>query len=455
MNFCLYIIKNILSPMFYKILTISISASIIGIILLITKKIFKRKISFKINYIIWIIFLFSLLVFPSIENKFSIYNFINLDKIEELSINIKFNSLDTYEDLDLKEDNEFKDFKMKIKNQIDILETKEIISLIYFIVIFYKLIKIIKILITHSKAEKQILDKNSKEYIIIQKIKNKLNIKKDIILIKTNEVKSPLIGGVITPKIFISEENINEIDLECMLTHELCHYKRKDNIINIFLKFFKFVYFFNPIIIWCLNRIEKDIELATDEKTLTILNENMKNRYCKLLVIMTDKQNNNYNLGFSKYKSFLHERVNSILDREKFVQKTNYIIILILIIICILFFCFTKEISSINDKQLEYLQMSINNNKYNIENYNINNECQIIKCKKEESIIILGNKDLYSLTLNKTYLDFGIQNNSTFFFKNNDIEINVGEILGEFSYEFKIKYKNQKEIKYCFIIQIE
>lgn len=456
MEFALYTIKNILSPLFYKIVTISICATIIGIILLIVRKIFKRKVSSKINLIIWTIFFISLIIVPKIENKFSIYNFINLDKIEELSVNINFNSLETYEELNVSEEYKFDKFKRNVENQIDKLEIKEIICLIYFTIILFKLIKTIIIIIIYLKTDKQILNKNSNEYKLVEKIKNKLQIKKDIILIKTKYVNSPIIGGLFVPKIFISDENINEIDLECMLTHELCHYKRKDNITNCFINLFKAIYFFNPIVTWCLERIEKDIELATDEKSLKLLDENMKNRYCTLIVLMSNKQNiNKYNLGFSRDKSFVEERVNTIIDKKKSIYKTKYIVILVLIMICILFFCFTKSENIIDDKKIKYLEININNTKYNIQNYEINKECQIIKCNLEDSIIIPGNKDLFSLTLNKKYLDYGIENNSTFFFDNNDIEIFLGECKGEFLYELKIKYENKEEIKYCFIIEIE
>lgn len=456
MDLSLYIIKNILSPLFYKIITVSICATIIGIIILIVKNLLNKKISCKINQIIWIIFLISLLISPKIENKFSIYNFINIDKIEELSININFNSLETYDGLERDENYEFNDFKVNINKQIDKLETKEIISLIYFGIILLKILKNIILVITYIKTDKEILDKNSKEYKLVEKIKNKLQIKKDIILIKSKFVNSPMIGGLFIPKIFISDKKINEIDLECMLTHELCHYKRKDNIINIFINFFKSIHFFNPIILWCLNRIEKDIELATDEKTLKTLDENMKNRYCTLLVIMSNKENiNKYNLGFAKYKSFIEERINTIINKKKFIPKTKYIVILIIICICILFFCFTKEKNHTNYNQLKYLTIKINNIEYKIESYNSDKEYEIIKCIPEEVITIPGNKELFCLTLNKKDLDSGRENSSTFFFNNNDIKIYLEPCIGKSLYELKVKYENKEEIKYCFIIEIE
>ena len=120
-----------------------------------------------------------------------------------------------------------------------------------------------------------------------------------------------------------------------------------------------------------------------------------------------------------------------------------------------MFFCFTKEKNYTNYNQLKYLTIKINNIEYKIESYNSDKEYEIIKCIPEEVITILGNKELFCLTLNKKDLDSGRENSSTFFFNINDIEIYLGPYNGEFLYELKIKYENKEEIKYCFIIEIE
>ena len=455
MEIILNLIKNNLSPCFYIIVTISICSSIVGVILLIINKIFKNKLSFKYKKIIWIIFFISLLIMPKIENKFSIYNFINIEKIEELSININFNSLDTYKYLNKNENYEFDDFKIKIVDQTDKLEFKEIISIIYFCILIIKILRIIIIKI-YYKTNSKIIDNNCFEIKIIKNIKDKLNIKKDIILIKSKAVSSPMIGGIIKPKIFIGDKKINEIDLECMLTHELCHYKRKDNIVNLFINIFRIVYFFNPITKHILNKIENELELATDEMTLNILDKNNTNRYCNLLVFESNKKNiEKYNLGFAKQKSFIEQRINNIIAKQNVNVKRKYVVILFLLIILIIFFCFTKQKNTITESHLKYITININNIEYKIEKYNKNKEYKIIKCKSEDILKLKGNKNLYSLNLNKQNLKSKIESNSTIFFNNSDININSGVFAGKFLYEMKIKYETKEEILYCFILEIE
>lgn len=455
MEFILNLIKNILSPLFYIIVTISICSSIVGVILLIINKIFKNKLSFKYKKLIWIIFFISLLIMPKIESKFSIYNFINIDKIEELSININFNSLDTYKNLNIQEDYEFDDFKIKIVDQTDKLEFKEIISIIYFSILIIKILRIIIIKI-YYKSKSEIINNNCFESELIENIKKKLNINKNIILIKSKIINTPMFGGIVKPKIFIGDKKIDEIDLECMLTHEICHYKRKDNIFNLFINIFRIVYFFNPMIIDILNKIENELEIATDEMTLNILGENNKNRYCNLLVFESNKSNiEKYNLGFAKQKSFIEQRINNIIEKPKINIKRRNIAFLIIIIILVLFFCFTKQKNSITEKYLKYITININNIEYKIEKYNKNKEYKIIKCQIEDIIKIKGNKNLYSLNLNKQNLKSKIESNSTFFFNNSDININSGVFAGKFLYEMKIKYETKEEILYCFILEIE
>ncbi|MGN1299146.1 MAG: M56 family metallopeptidase [Candidatus Scatovivens sp.] len=457
MEICLYLLKNILTPLFCKIAMLSISATIVGIMLLIVEKILKNKISCKINQLIWIVFFISLIIMPKIENSLSVYNFINIEKVNQFSINITFNSLDTYNNLNSNEDYEFKDFKQNVTNQIDTLEIKDIISIIYFSAIIFKILKNIVIRIFWFKSKKEILSKDDEEYKILEKIKSKLNIKKEIILIKSNYINSPKIGGLINPKIYLSNKNLNVKDLECILTHELCHYKRKDIITNILTNIFKIFHFFNPIVIVCLNRIEKNIEILTDEMALKVLNETYKKRYCTLLVLMSfykkGKMEEGLKLGFAR--SFIEERVDKIIVNQKFIENKKYIIVLIFILISIMFFCFTKEKIDINDEELKFLTININNTEYKIENYDISKEYKYIKCKVKDTIKIYGNENLFSLTLNVIDLENKKENNSTFFFKNNDIKIFVGEKPGKFAYEMKIKYETEKEIKYYFIIEIE
>ncbi len=66
--------SNILEPIFYQILYMSVIASIVGIIILIIRKIFDKKIPPKLKQLMWIIVIISLIIPINIKSIFSIYN---------------------------------------------------------------------------------------------------------------------------------------------------------------------------------------------------------------------------------------------------------------------------------------------------------------------------------------------------------------------------------------------
>ncbi len=74
-----YNLIQILSNIFYKIVYMSLIASIIGTIILIINKIFKNKISPKWKSRLWIIFIIMLIVPINIASKISIYNFLPIE----------------------------------------------------------------------------------------------------------------------------------------------------------------------------------------------------------------------------------------------------------------------------------------------------------------------------------------------------------------------------------------
>ena len=77
-----------IEPIFYKIVYMSIVASIIGVSILIIRKLLKKKISSKWISRIWIIFLISLIIPIQVKSSISVYSLfpINLQKIEEISV---------------------------------------------------------------------------------------------------------------------------------------------------------------------------------------------------------------------------------------------------------------------------------------------------------------------------------------------------------------------------------
>ena len=89
-------------------------------------------------------------------------------------------------------------------------------------------------------------------------------------------LKTPVLAGIIKPRIcfpirLIKDENTET--LRYMLLHELCHYRRRDNLYNLLMSVAAAVYWFNPAVHLMRRRIEADREAACDESVLMMLDE--------------------------------------------------------------------------------------------------------------------------------------------------------------------------------------
>lgn len=270
----IFFIKNILTPIFSVIFKISIYSSLIGILICIIRKIFENKISTKIKIIIWYIFLLSIICLFVCTIKNNEDTFFGAKFLSEYSENLE-------EKLFLNE-KDIKKFESSIEKQIPILEILNVLSILYFILIIYKIFDFFYIL-KIKKFEISLEKVLEYEYEILENLKQKLKINKKIELIKIKDIKSAMISGIFEIKIYIPEKVCFE-SLNCFLIHELCHYKRKDNILKLIIEIIKIVNFFNPLINVILENFENDIELQTDNLAVKYMDLETKKKYCYLLL---------------------------------------------------------------------------------------------------------------------------------------------------------------------------
>ena len=279
-----------IEPIFYKIVYMSIVASIIGVSILIIRKLLKKKISSKWISRIWIIFLISLIIPIQVKSSISVYSLfpIKLQKIEEISV-VRNNLLEKNNevievsaDLENKEDNIIVPNKSK-ENSFNIIV---FLPLLWLSLI---LVSSLSCLITYISFELRIrknILKNEEIENILNRSKEKLNINRKIKIVKQNIIKMPSIFGVFNVRILISDNilELSNTEIEYIFWHELSHYKRKDNILNILITILRCVYIFNPIVWLLLNQVKKDLELATDELAMENENNEIQKEYCKTLV---------------------------------------------------------------------------------------------------------------------------------------------------------------------------
>ena len=234
-----------LSPIFNKILYMSIIGTIIGIAILLINKFFDNKLSAKSKFLIWVIPLIFLLI-PinkiQINTKQSLVLSTAIDKVEV--------TLDNVYNVTPSSNMAQKEIKnAETTNKKDLI--KYIIPAIWGTVTLIQLLIFIlgnigmRIKISSSKKCRDYRVKD-----ILNKCRKKLKIKKIIEIRYQDFNESPCIYGFINTRILIPRE-LQEKDntiLENVFLHELSHYKRKDMLTNYILLLVTFIHWFNPFI---------------------------------------------------------------------------------------------------------------------------------------------------------------------------------------------------------------
>lgn len=199
-------------------------------------------------------------------------------------------------------------------------ETPSIIGLFLFGVWLVGILAM-SLLFVRSKKRLNTLEKSALS-LQNQEIRNlyrncleEMNITKDIPIYSTAFLKSPVIVGLVRPRIYlplhlVSDYNTFEYNffkynvikynaasmphksqngLRYMLLHELQHYKHKDALANYVMNITGILYWFNPFVWYALKEMRNDREVACDTSVLEMLSENDYEDYGNTLINFIEK----------------------------------------------------------------------------------------------------------------------------------------------------------------------
>lgn len=292
--------SNLISPMFYKIVYMSIVGSILGMTILCITKLFDSKLSAKTKCFMWLIPLLFLMmpvnriqitttkdlgiasVMTKLENSLN-----DVPMAQEMNMQlgneqIKNDSINTSV-LEKEENTE----NSKISGTKQNITIYEILPILWVLGMSMSAIMLLLGNILLNRRVNQALKlEDSTVRLILMKCKRRLQITKKIEIRLQSRNVSPCIYGIRTPKILVSEEflqNSNEV-IENVFLHELSHYKRKDMLTNYILLMMTAIHWFNPLVYGFFKKIRQEMELATDEIALSRMEEQEKKQYGRTLI---------------------------------------------------------------------------------------------------------------------------------------------------------------------------
>ncbi|MCI8482483.1 MAG: hypothetical protein HFJ27_05475 [Clostridia bacterium] len=290
-------LNEVISPIFYKIVYMSMIGSIIAILILLIMRFFDNELSAKWKCFIYLIpLLFLMLPINRIQistsNDFAIASVI--DQVET-----SVHTLSNYqpekmekvkqqkEQQEIEDKEELTKSNTRTSHTIDNYTVNMIIPIVWFlgtsIMILILIIENIRLIYQVTKAKKVT---NMEIKLILMKCKQSLKIMKKIEIRIQNCNISPCIYGIIRPKILVSEQFCKQDSkvIENVFMHELSHYKRKDMITNYILLIMTAVHWFNPFAFRLFKKIRQEMELATDEIALSKMDKEQKKEYGLTLI---------------------------------------------------------------------------------------------------------------------------------------------------------------------------
>ncbi|AFS79666.1 peptidase M56 family protein [Gottschalkia acidurici 9a] len=368
---------NILEKALLWVLYSSFIATIMTILILAIKKLFKNYTSPRFQHALWFLILIRLLLPISVGSP--------LDLIDNVSESYK--DIIDFEKTDLYKSSNSKESKDSLNNDIEEYRTGDISRLNDNSKItteeMYeentlkgKSLKIEKLLYEFKEQEKDSIEKiikissciwitgfsvmaifvffitfrfkcNTKEFYkvnnphiehILKISKDKLGLNKNISIYSNNEFKSPFIYGVLNPKIYIPKYVLDKAtsqELLHIILHELAHYKRKDLISNLISIIAILFYWFNPVIWFAMKKMREDREIACDSYILEVLEEHESVEYGMTILsfskdFFSNSYKNNLNLCFYESKTQIERRIMMIRKFKKGSYKMSVLSIALL-----------------------------------------------------------------------------------------------------------------------------
>lgn len=353
---------------FYLVLELSMVSSVIGVITLGLKHLWKHKISPKWLMLLWVVFLVSLVNPFRWQSKFSIYNWLHYDSLvpQEFILQETFGqhtslTREKVESLENKMEPQAEKEVTNAENQAILSSVrfswKRILPiLMYGYFSIFTMIGIAQIVTSYRmhKDTKQIWQEE-RLVKILEVAKQKLGIHRNIPLVKQNMVVSPAIYGMIRPKIIVSEKilQLSDEEIEIVFLHELSHMKQGDLYLHFLLRLLKNIYWFQPLIQQLLQRIRKDMELVNDEAVMEVLSEEQVKSYCKTLlkVSLFSHLEVCCGLGMGGHAKELEERIKMMKEKKQFWTNKIAIISMITVMVLGVTVCFaTSQLYATKDE---------------------------------------------------------------------------------------------------------
>ena len=345
-------------------LSATIYGSIAGIVILVIKVLMKNKLNKKYAYLLWMILIIKLVMPFGPESSFSLFNQIPIKINSQVNMNNSSNINEYIIDTDYEGHSSKNTSQEAIITQSASIINNEsgksiFINVIPLIWISGVVLALVYYMAIYLHFMKNIRKKENIKYDYLENVlngcKEKLHIKRKINIVVDDMINSPSLIGIWKIRIIIPNNltNLSKEELQHIFLHELCHFKSKDTWVDNMLVFLQCIHWFNPIIWYLFKQMRNDMEMACDERVLSVLNEKDHNKYGLTMLTVLEKVNYNkkfaLGLNMADDKKTIKKRVELIKNSKHFLKKKKILTITGLICLLVMGGALLTNGNSINE----------------------------------------------------------------------------------------------------------
>ncbi len=186
----------------------------------------------------------------------------------------------------------------------------------------------------------------------------KLNIKTGIELSRNPLIASPMLIGFFRPGIILPVGELEDKELSHIFMHELIHYKQRDMFYKWLIQIVVCVHWFNPFVYLLEKEVNKSCELSCDEKVISVLDDTARREYGDILISFL-KSNNLYksslaSVTLTEGAEQLKERLGAIMKFRKKSKAITAVTAIFTAVVCVSFFAVGAYAapSAVNDRKM-------------------------------------------------------------------------------------------------------
>lgn len=358
-----------MEKIFMIIITTSLYASVVGVIIILIKHMLSNRLNPKWHFLIWSVLLIKLIVPYGPESAFSLFNAVS-PVTDNTPVTMVYESIyPATTPAELTQPQYQPNPSQNLESQVQ--QTPGLVSRVEnglpYIWLFGATVLVLWLLYTNFSLHRRL--RNSQKQvpepinIIFEECKRRMGINRGIKIIVQETIEMPSIFGVITPKILITPKtlDLNDTEISYILLHELAHYKRKDLLTNYLLLGLQVIHWFNPVIWYCFRVIRRDMEIAADDKVLSVLKRGEEKEYGKALLTMLESFNTSRFLpkliGMVDDNRNIKRRINMIKAAELFKSKKSIFLFTgVLSVVLLSIFLLTNPLTAKDPYEVEEIK---------------------------------------------------------------------------------------------------